>query len=282
MTLTVVDPGALSTVQDRGRVGLAHLGVPRGGALDGPAAALANRIVGNGAGAAVVETTLTGIVLRADAGHWIAVTGAPCAISVDGHAAPHAQAVRAEAGSVVTVGAAQSGVRSYVAVAGGIAVEPVLGSRSTDTLAWVGPPRLEKGTVLPVGAASGKPQAHDTPRPPGSGPLRLLPGPRAAWFEGDALARLCSSEWTVGEASNRIGLRLRGQSLDRSRSDELPSEGIVLGAVQVPPDGQPVVFLADHPVTGGYPVVAVVTPEDLPRCAQARPGDLVRFTPARG
>jgi biotin-dependent carboxylase-like uncharacterized protein len=282
MTLTVVDPGALSTVQDQGRVGRAHLGVPRAGALDAPAAALANRIVGNDAEAAVVETTLTGIVLRADVGHWLAVTGAPCAVSVDGHAAPHAQAVWAEGGSVVTVGPARSGVRSYVAVAGGIAVEPVLGSRSTDTLAWVGPPPLDEGTVLPVGAASGQPRAHDTPRPPGTGPLRVVAGPRAAWLDGDALARLCSSEWTVGEASNRIGLRLGGPSLARSRTDELPSEGIVLGAVQVPTDGQPVVFLADHPVTGGYPVAAVVVPEDLPRCAQARPGDVVRFTPARG
>ncbi len=281
MTLTLIDAGALTTIQDHGRLGVAHLGVPRAGALDAPAARLANRLVGNPIEAAVLETTLTGMSFRADRAHWFAVTGADCRVSVDGHAVAHSEAVRADAGATVTIGPTTRGVRSYVAVAGGIDVDPVLGSRSTDTLAWVGPPRVESGMVLPVGAAVGRPSPHDTPRTPASGPLRVQPGPRAGWFAGDALATLCGSTYTVSAESNRIGLRLHGTPLPRAREGELASEGMVLGAVQVPPDGQPVVFLADHPVTGGYPVVAVVNPDDLFRCAQARPGESIRFAPDR-
>jgi len=282
MSIVVLDPGALATVQDLGRSGWAHLGVPRAGALDSPAAALANRIVGNPQDAALVETTLTGLSFRAERGHWFAVTGARCRVTVDNTPAAHGEAVFADAGCVVTVGPAEVGLRSYVALAGGITVDPVLGSRSTDTLAWVGPPRLAQGSLLPVGDPWGPPQAHDTPRPLQRGPLRVLPGPRAHWFRGDPIAALCATTYTVGEASNRIGLRLDGAALERSREGELASEGMVLGAVQVPPDGKPVVFLADHPVTGGYPVVAVVRVEDLAQCAQLRPGDQVRFTRDRG
>lgn len=281
MSLTVLDAGALTTIQDRGRVGFAHLGVPRAGALDVPASDLANRLVGNPPDAAVLETTMTGLSFRVEEAVWFAVTGARCAVSVGGQAAAYAEPVWADAGSVVAVGPAAEGVRSYVALAGGIAVDPVLGSRSTDTLAWVGPPRLAEGMRLPTGEPTGPPRAQDTPRPREPGPLRVLPGPRADWFGDGTLARLCATAYAVGEDSNRVGVRLRGTSLTRVRTGELASEGMVLGAVQVPPDGQPVVFLADHPVTGGYPVVAVVHPDDLFRCAQLRPGDPVRFTPDR-
>lgn len=279
MSLTVIDPGALTTVQDTGRPGYAHLGVPRGGALDAPAAALANRILGNPESDAVLEATLAGCALRAEVGHWLAVTGAPCHVAVDGHEAGFASAVWVPAGSMFTVGRAESGVRSYVAVAGGISVPPVLGSRSTDTLAWVGPPAVAAGATLPVGVPTGEPQAHDTPRPVASGALRLLPGPRTDWFV-DPVAALVGGTWNVQDDSNRVGLRLAGPALRRAAAYdgvELASEGMVLGAVQVPPDGQPVVFLADHPVTGGYPVPAVVHPGDLHLSAQLRPGDVVSF-----
>ncbi|MDP2772484.1 MAG: biotin-dependent carboxyltransferase family protein, partial [Nocardioides sp.] len=159
-------------------------------------------------------------------------------------------------------------------------VTPVLGSRATDTLAWVGPPEVVAGAELPVGASAGRPAPHDTPRPPVPGPLRVHPGPRADWFAADALDTLCATTYAVGAASNRIGLRLDGPPLERLREDELASEGMVLGAVQVPPDGRPVVFLADHPPTGGYPVLAVVEPADLWQCGQLRPGESVRFTRA--
>jgi biotin-dependent carboxylase-like uncharacterized protein len=271
-SLHVLATGPLVTVQDRGRVGFAHLGVARAGALDAPAAALANRLVGNDADAAVLEVVLGGLELQADGGCWVAVTGA---------ARVHARAEWLPAGGTLRLETPSVGVHSYVAVAGGIGVDPVLGSRSTDTLAWVGPPRVEAGAVLPVGEPRGHPQALDTPRPPRQGPLRVRVGPRADWFADDALHRLCAAPYVVVADSNRIGLRLDGAAISRQRHDELPSEGMVLGAVQVPPGGVPIVFLADHPPTGGYPVLAVVDQDDLWQCAQLRPGDEVRFTPAR-
>lgn len=277
--LTVLEAGTLTTIQDRGRRGLAHLGVPRAGALDAPAAALANRLVGNDPDAALLEVTLGGLEFRLTAGRWVAVTGAPCPVLVDGRAGRHDHAEWVPAGATVRLGPPRTGVRSYLAVGGGIAVEPVLGSRSTDTLAGVGPPVVAAGTTLPVGRPCGAPRPHDTPRPRRTGPLRVAPGPRADWFGDDALAALCATAYTVSADSNRIGLRLEGPPLTRVRTGELASEGMVLGAVQVPPSGTPVVFLADHPPTGGYPVVAVVHADDLWQCAQLRPGDEVRFTP---
>ena len=277
-SLVVQEASGLVTVQDRGRPGLAHLGVPRAGALDVPAAALANRLVGNGEDAALLEVTMGALVLHATEPLWIAVTGARCTVSVDDRAAAHAEAVWVPRDGVIRIGPAETGVRAYVAVGGGIEVEPVLGSRSTDTLAWVGPPRVVAGAELPVGPSAGRPSAYDAPRPPRPGPLRVDPGPRLDWFAPDALERLCATPYTVTPESNRIGLRLDGPPLERTRDGELPSEGMVLGAVQVPPDGRPVVFLADHPTTGGYPVVAVVRADDLWRCAQLRPGDRIGFS----
>ena len=218
--------------------------------------------------------------LRATGPLWLAVTGAQCPMAVDGRAVAHGEAVWVPRDGVVRIGRPEAGVRGYLAVSGGIDVEPVLGSRSTDTLAWVGPPRVIAGSELPVGASSGAPAAYDAPRPPRPGPLHIDPGPRADWFGDDALRRLCGATYTVTQASNRVGLRLDGPPLERTRADELPSEGMVLGAVQVPPDGRPVVFLADHPTTGGYPVLAVVRADDLWRCAQLRPGDEMGFRTA--
>jgi biotin-dependent carboxylase-like uncharacterized protein len=273
-----VGPSVL--VQDRGRPSWAHLGVPRSGALDAPAAALAGRLVGNGTDAACLEVLLGGLVVTSDRGVWVAVTGAPCEIVVDGRPRDFAAPVWLPAGGTLAVGRPAEGLRSYVAVAGGIAVEPVLGSRSTDTLGRVGPPPVTVGDVLPVGEPAASPAAVDTLRPPRRGPLRVVPGPRGSRVRGDAVARLCRTAYTVSPDSDRVGLRLVGDPLPLADGDELPSEGMVLGSVQVPPDGRPVVFLADHPTTGGYPVVAVVDERDLWQCAQVRPGESVSFTPA--
>lgn len=281
MSLHVLATGPLTLVQDRGRPGFAHLGVPRAGALDRPAAALANRLVGNGPDEAVLEVVLGGLEVRTDAACWVAVTGAPAPVLVDGAARGHDRPEWLPAGATVRLGRPATGVRSYLAVAGGIAVEPVLGSRSTDTLAWVGPPRVTVGTTLPVGDPQAEPRPLDVPHARRHRPLRLLPGPRADWFAAAALEDLCGSTYVVEADSNRIGLRLDGAAPPRVREAELPSEGMVLGAVQVPPSGRPVVFLADHPPTGGYPVIAVVHPDDLWACGQLRPGEGVRFTPAR-
>ncbi|MEV0322264.1 biotin-dependent carboxyltransferase family protein [Streptomyces sp. NPDC050658] len=277
----VVRAGALTTVQDQGRPGHAHLGVPRSGALDAPAARLANRLVGNPPDAAVLETTLNGCSVRPRCAVTVAVVGAPCAVTVDGRPAAWGAPVRVPAGALLDIGAAVSGVRCYVAFGGGVAAEPVLDSRSTDLLSGLGPPPLTDGTVLPLGSPFGAPHARvdavPHPAPPHELILGIAPGPRADWFTPGALRTLTTRAYRVSSASNRIGLRTEGPTLERAFTGELPSEGMVLGAVQVPPDGRPVVFLADHPTTGGYPVIAVVREADLGAAAQAVPGTPVRF-----
>jgi biotin-dependent carboxylase-like uncharacterized protein len=280
MTLEVHNVGPSVLVQDRGRPGWAHLGVPRSGALDAPAAALANRLVGNGADAACLEVLLGGLVLSSDVDLWVAVTGAQCRVDIEGRPFDFGAAVRLHAGDLLRMGRPREGLRSYLAVAGGIAVEAELGSRSTDTLGRLGPAPVVPGDRLPVGRASGEPAAVDTPRPPVPGPLRLTTGPRVECVTGDALDLLCRTAYAVSPDSDRIGLRLLGDPLPLRRTVDLPSEGTVLGAVQVPPDGRPVVFLADHPPTGGYPVVAVVEEVDLWQCAQLRPGESLSFARA--
>ncbi|MFI6684322.1 biotin-dependent carboxyltransferase family protein [Streptomyces sp. NPDC050485] len=280
--LSVVRSGALTSVQDEGRYGHAHLGVPRSGALDLPASRLANRLVGNAMGAAVLETTLNGCAVRPRCPVTVAVTGAPCPVTVDGRPVAWGAPVRVPSGAVVEVGAATCGVRSYLAFAGGVTVEPVLGSRSTDLLSGLGPALLRDGAVLPLGSPSPPYPPLDAapaPGPPQELVLRVLPGPRADWFTADAPAVLAGGRYRVSSASNRIGLRTEGPALVRAVKGELPSEGMVLGAVQVPPDGRPVVFLADHPTTGGYPVIGVVPESDLAAAAQAAPGTPVRFVP---
>lgn len=271
--IEILDPGALSTVQDLGRPGHAHLGVPRSGALDEPALRLANRLVGNPEGAAGVETTLTGIRFRLTRSSRVAVTGAGCQVLVDRRPVPWGAATSVPGGCVVEVQPATTGLRSYVGLAGGVAVPRVLGSRSTDLLSGIGPAPLATGDLLPLGAAYDAAAAVEAvPQAPGT-ELRVDLGPRDAWFTPESVSRLDGAAYLVGPASNRIGLRLTGEPVVRSRTGELPSEPMVLGAVQVPPNGQPVVFLHDHPTTGGYPVIGVVRAADLAICAQARPGD---------
>ncbi|HEX6967599.1 MAG TPA: biotin-dependent carboxyltransferase family protein [Micromonosporaceae bacterium] len=276
--IEIVRAGALTTVQDLGRPGWAHLGVPRSGALDQPALRRANRLVGNPDGHAGLETTLTGCAVRLHRDSIVAVTGAVARLRIGGANAEPGVPVPTPAGTLVEIGPARSGVRSYLAVAGGIAVEAVLGSRSTDTLSGLGPPPVRDGDLLPLGAAGTVPPADVCGPPPPTPPVLELPvilGPRADWFTPAAIRTLLTTPYTVSTMSNRVGVRLTGAALARARHDELPSEGIVLGAVQVPSDGQPLIFLADHPTTGGYPVIAVVP--DVTPLAQARPGTTVRF-----
>lgn len=278
--LTVLAPGPFTTVQDRGRPGHAAIGVSRSGAADPVAAGLATRLVGNLPDAAVLEVTAGGLRVRAERTVLIAVTGAPAPVEVDGRPAAFAAPLTLRAGSVLALGHPPRGLRSYVAVRGGIGVAPVLGSRSTDTLSGLGPPPVTAGTLLPVGDLAGEEPFVDVAPvgpPPDRPVLRVLPGPRRDWLTDDAWTALTAREWTVAADSDRIGLRLDGPPLVRAREGELPSEGLVPGAIQVPPDGAPVLFLADHPVTGGYPVLAVVVTADLPLAAQLRPGDAVRF-----
>jgi biotin-dependent carboxylase-like uncharacterized protein len=279
----VVRAGALTLVEDAGRPGHAHLAVPRSGALDRAALAAANRLVGNEPGRPGLEMTLTGVAIRATAPCVVAVAGAAAPVTIDGRPVPMSSAVPLPAGAVLDVGTAQAGLRSYIAVDGGIAVGAVLGSCATDVLSGLGPPPLRVGDSLPIGdpqAAPGRVEAG--PGPAGRRPgrplvLSITPGPREDWFTAGALATLVSSRYRASKDSNRIALRLDGPALERAVTVELPSEGLVLGAVQVPADGQPLVFLADHPTTGGYPVIAVVDDRDVDACAQVRPGDELRF-----
>ena len=256
--------------------------MPRSGALDPDAAALANRLVGNPADAAVVEITLAGIAVRAATAMTVAVTGARGPITIAGRPADHGRPLPLGAGDVLDVGAATEGVRSYLAAAGGMAVTPVIGSRSRDVLSGLGPDPLTAGAVLPVGppARHPAPVEFTVPAPvPAELALGVLPGPRLDWFGEPGLAVLFGTPWRVSPTSNRVGVRLSGPPVPRLRAGELESEGLVLGAVQIPPDGQPVIMLADHPTTGGYPVIGVLDRADLAALAQARPGTGVRLHP---
>jgi biotin-dependent carboxylase-like uncharacterized protein len=279
--IVVRSPGLLTTVQDLGRPGWAHLGVPLAGAVDRAALRVANRIVGNPVAAAVLETTLVGPELQAEVDVVVAVTGGRCELTVDGEIVDPGVAVTVRAGRTVTVGAVSQGVRSYLAVRGGIDVPPVLGSRSTCTLSGLGPAPLAAGDRLAVGlATAGAVSAEELPPIVAEPVLRVVPGPRDDAFTADALSTLTSSSYVVSPSSDRTGVRLEGPVLQRVSDAELLSEGVVPGAVQVPPDGQPIVFLANCPTTGGYPVIGVVRPEDLAHAAQARPGSSLRFVVA--
>jgi biotin-dependent carboxylase-like uncharacterized protein len=272
--LEVLDPGPLTTVQDAGRPGRAALGVGRSGACDRRSYALANRLLGNPAGAAALEVTLGGLAVRARGDLWVVTTGARC-----GGGWPHLAPTLLADGAELRLGPPPTGVRTYLAVRGGVDAPLVLGSRSSDLLAQIGPAPLTAGDLLPVGRPSGELPAVEVapvPEPPGSAlRLRVLPGPRLDWFAPAAWSRLTTGTYLVTDESDRTGLRLDGPDLPRSRGDELPSEGMVRGGLQVPPSGRPVLLLSDHPVTGGYPVAACVHDDDVDLAAQLRPGQAV-------
>lgn len=287
--LQVLEPGPLCLVQDLGRRGHLSLGVPTSGALDRRAVVRANHLVGNDRDSAVLEVLLGGLVVRALDDVVVAVAGAPAPVHVDlGGRHRHPATGRpflVPAGAELVLGPPAHGLRTYVAVRGGVGGPTVLGSRASDVLSGLGPPPVRAGDVLRVLPAPGTAvagaadeAAHDVPTGP-EHTVRVLPGPRADWLTPSALTLLGRHRWEVTPRSNRVGLRLGGPALERAVTAELPSEGTVPGSVQVPPDGRPVVFLADHPVTGGYPVVAVVRDADLDLLGQLRPGDRLRLVP---
>jgi biotin-dependent carboxylase-like uncharacterized protein len=271
----VLGTGPLTTLQDSGRTGKGAIGVGRSGACDRGSYRLANRLVGNEDGAAVLEVTYGGLVLRAEADLLVVTTGAPC--SGGAHNAP----LTLRAGAEIRLEPPTTGLRTYVAVRGGFDVPPVLDSRATDVLSGLGPPVVQTGDRLDVGPPSG-PYPHVDVAPvadPQTGEItvRVGPGPRRDWFPEEAWQALLTQRYTVSTDSNRVGLRLEGEVLERRDDRELPSEGMVRGALQIPRSGTPVLFLADHPVTGGYPVIGYVVDRDVDRCAQLRPGQTLRF-----
>jgi biotin-dependent carboxylase-like uncharacterized protein len=268
--IEVLRPGPLALVMDAGRPGYAAVGVSPSGAFDRGAFERGAELVGNDpARHAGIEITLGGFSFRALAGRRVALTGAVCPAAVDGREAGWDEPVELDPGQVLTLGLPDAGLRSYLSVAGGVGAEPVLGSRSSDVLSGLGPSPLKAGDRLGVGVPRTPPAAL-VPRPPTTGGdvLELLPGPQSDWLaDREALA----TTWTVSPHSNRVGVRLDGPSITR-REGEIPSQPLVRGAVQLPPSGQPVVFGPDHPTTGGYPVVAVLTDASCDRLAQLRPG----------
>jgi KipI family sensor histidine kinase inhibitor len=263
--LRVVSAGVATSLQDRGRPGYAHLAVPGSGAVDRRSAELVNRLVGNPPDAAVLETA-GGLVLEAIAPAVVAdsTTGAVEAVNP---------------GDTVRIDPAVGELWAYLAVRGGFEGELVLGSRSWDSLSKLGPRPPKSGDALNAGDDPTTPVATaQAPHPPSeqTSVVRVRGGPRADWFTPEALGVLTGTAWTV-TASSRVGVRLSGQQLVRINTAELPSEGLISGAIQVPPDGQPVAMLADHPTTGGYPVIGVVEEADLGSLAQLPPGSIVRF-----
>lgn len=286
----VESPGMQTLFQDAGRHGQAGQGVGTSGAMDRSALRAANRVVGNGADVACLEVAYGGLTLQALQAAVVAVTGADALIEVlteqGQRIAVQAYAPLAlDAGDRLIVNSPLAGTRNYVAVRGGWAVTPVLGSAATDTLARVGPAALAAGDELQVGTGSALAPVALTEQPSFAMPkagdvvcLDVVMGPRADWFAQESLALLGAQEWLVTPQSNRIGIRLQGEAaLVRSQTQELPSEGTALGAIQVPASGQPVLFLADHPLTGGYPVIASVASHHLDLAGQIPVNAKVKF-----
>ncbi len=280
LRVEVAGPRAL--LQDLGRPGQSGLGVGRSGAADRGALRLANRLVANDEAAAGIEVTMGGLRVRALRDLTVAVTGPPAPVRVSGRPVGSHAPITVRRDQTLELGIPAEGLRNYVAVRGGIVAPTLFGSVSTDTMSGIGPPPLSTGDELAVGdAPTDQPVVDVAPiAPPGPARLRVLLGPRDDWFTDPSV--LGDGRWQVSDDSDRVGLRLvrpggDGALLRRSDNAELPSEGVVRGALQVPRGGEPVLFLADHPVTGGYPVVGVVLDADCDRAAQLRPGDPVSF-----
>jgi biotin-dependent carboxylase-like uncharacterized protein len=284
-SLEILRTGPLAIVEDLGRPGLAHLGVGRSGAADRRSHTLANRLVANPDDRATVEVMFGGFSAQVRGGDVdIAVTGADTNPTVNGKLFGTNSIHRVRDGQVISLGTPRAGLRTYLAVRGGICVGPVLGSRSYDVLSAIGPSPLQAGDQLPVGEhTTDYPELDQAPVAAITGntvELLVVPGPRDDWFvDPDALVH---ADWVVSERSDRVGLRLVGRPLQYRYPDrQLPSEGAARGAIQVPPNGLPVILGPDHPVTGGYPVAGVMIDEDIDKLAQLRPGQQVRLHWAR-
>lgn len=284
----VVRPSLQLLVQDAGRPGYAALGVSASGAADRRAMRDANRAVGNAASAAVLES-VGGAVLRFRGAGVAAITGALGELTLTEagggvRAVAHGEPFATVDGDELTLGHPERGLRYVVAVRGGLDASPALGSRAADTLAGLGPEKLVAGAVIPVGDAATRPVEpdavpRDLPAPGDVVDLEVTLGPRDDWFTAAALETLTGQEWMVTPRSDRVGIRLQGDvPLERALGGELPSEGAVTGAIQVPPDGQPVLFLPDHPLTGGYPIIGALTDRSLDLAGQLAPGVRLRFT----
>ena len=264
--LRIVQVGFATTVQDQGRAGLAHLGVPAAGAVDRRTHDLMNRLVGNPPDAATIET-LGGLIVEALR---------PVVVARNTDGSRHTLAT----GDRFRIDAPAGSVWAYLSVRGGVDVEPVLGSRSTDTLGHIGPDPLRTDDILSAGVDPGSELAadHAPDRRRADGTVRIWDGPQHDWFIGGRQT-LIERPWRITNELSRVGVRLEtGEFARTTRSEpQMPSIGLVEGAIQITPAGEPIVMLANHPTTGGYPVIAVVDPDDLSHLAQTRPGETVSF-----
>jgi len=286
--IEVIKPGALSTFQDLGRVGYQQLGVPANGVMDERAHRLANALVGNTQDTATLEITLMGPTLRFDAATAVAVCGADLDASIDGTPLPTAQACVVPAGATLSFGKRKSGLRAYLAVAGGFALDPVMDSHSTFVRGGYGGMQgkpLRKADVIGLRAPRAAPPEVLPQARFAAGimavpeaPLRVVRGREWDAFSATAQAAFTSAAFRIGAQSDRMGYRLEGPALALSSPREMWSEAVAFGTIQVPPDGQPIVLMADRQTTGGYPKIAHVCAVDLPRLAQRMPGESVRFT----
>ena len=281
--LTVLQPGMLTTIQDAGRWGHQSLGVPVSGAMDAASYRLANLLVGNAAHAAALEATVVGPELRVDADAVIAVTGADLRVTIGGEPLPLNRGVRVAAGAVLGCGERRRGARAYIAVDGGIATPPVLGSRATHALSALGGVdgrALKAGDRIPLHAARGTVRTH-TARAPvamGGARLRVLPGPHDDFFTPAAMDTLQHTRFTITAQSDRMGYRLAGRArIERGSDRDMISDVTFTGGIQVPPSGDPILLMADRQTTGGYPQIATVISADLPLAGQLAPGDWVEF-----
>jgi antagonist of KipI len=283
--ISVVRPGLLSTIQDEGRPGHLAFGVPLAGAMDADAYALANLLAGNAPGAAAIEMTLLGGSFRFEAGAYVAIAGADMQASLDGEPLPGGSALPVPPGGVLAFSSALSGCRAYLAVRGGIDVPPFLGSRSTYTRGAVGGLNgrpLAAGDRIPVGESSPPPPrralpARELPRYEGGISLRVLLGPQDDRFAPEGLAAFLGSAYSVTNRNDRMGYRLEGPAIRHRGGPDIVSDALLPGAVQVPGSGMPIVMMSDAQTVGGYAKIAAVIAADLPKLAQARRGDAVRF-----
>ena len=284
MTIRVVDPGLLTTVQDGGRWGHQALGVPVAGPMDDVSHRRANLVVGNRQDCATLEVTLVGPTLEFRGDTTVAVTGAEFELWLDAAPMPANTAHRAQRGSRLRFGRRRGGARAYLAVAGGLDVPLVLGSRSTDLASGLGGLAgrpLRSGDQLGVGLAQERGVSRvlsaTVPLPHGGATVRVIPGPDATRFGPRAMLVFGETRFTLGPESNRMGYRLRGPALDLVQTGPLLSSATPIGSVQVPPSGQPILLMADRQTTGGYPRIATVISADLAVAGQLAPGDWIRF-----
>lgn len=283
--ISVIKPGLLSTVQDEGRAGYLAFGMPLAGAMDADAYAVANLLAGNPRGAAAIEMTLLGGAFRFEDEAYAAIAGADMQATLDGERIAPGSAFSVPRGSVLVFSSAVEGARAYLAVRGGIDVPPVLGSRATYTRAGVGGVAgraLVVGDRIPVGPASSPPPARalgrrELPRRAPEIGLRVLLGPQDDRFAPEGLATFLGSAYRVTNRNDRMGYRLEGPSIRHRDGPDIVSDALLPGAVQVPGSGTPIVMMADAQTVGGYAKIACVISADLPRLAQARRGDVVRF-----